>query len=71
MASQTSSIIACGFDVDITDVASFIKENESKGSTLEGNVEFLNQKRNFHTFKPCRIIDVKNILIDNKIECRI
>ena len=49
----------------------FIKENESKGSTLEGNVEFLNQKRNFHTFKPCRIIDVKNILIDNKIECRI
>lgn len=49
----------------------FIKENESKGSTLEGNVEFLNQKRNFHTFKPCRIIDVKNILIENKIECRI
>jgi cyclase len=49
----------------------FIKENESKGSTLEGNVEFLNQKRNFHTFKPCRIIDVKNSLIENKIECRI
>jgi cyclase len=49
----------------------YIKENESKGSSLEGNVEFLNQKRNFHTFKPCRIIDVKNILIENKIECRI
>jgi len=28
----------------------FIKENESKGSNLEGNVEFLNQKRNFHIF---------------------
>jgi cyclase len=49
----------------------FIKENESKGSSLEGNVEFLKQKRNFHTFKPCRILDVKNILIKNKIECRI
>jgi cyclase len=49
----------------------FIKENESKGSTVEGNVEFLNKKRNFHSFKPCRIIDVKNCLIDNKIECRI
>jgi cyclase len=49
----------------------FIKENKSKASSLEGNVEFLNQKRNFHTFKPCRIIDVKNILIENKIECRI
>ena len=49
----------------------FIKENESKASDLEGNVEFLNQKRNFHTFEPCRIKDLKKRLIDNKIECRI
>jgi cyclase len=49
----------------------FIKENESKGSSLEGNVEFLNQKRNFHIFDPCRIIEVKQSLKDNKIECRI
>ena len=49
----------------------FIKKNESKASLKEGNVEFLNQKRNFHTFKPCSINKLKNILIDNKIECRI
>jgi cyclase len=48
----------------------FIKENESKASAFEGNVEFLNQKRNFHTFKPCRINEVKKSLIENQIECR-
>jgi hypothetical protein len=35
MAYQTSSIIACGFDVDITEVASFIKENDSIKKTLK------------------------------------
>lgn len=49
----------------------FIKDNESRASNLEGNVEFLNQKRSFHTFEPCQIKDVKNILIENQIECRI
>jgi len=49
----------------------FIKENESKASLLEGNVEFLNQKRNFHTFEPCTISDLKNLLINNQIECRL
>jgi cyclase len=49
----------------------FIKENVSRASDSEGNVEFLNQKRNFHTFEPCRIKDVKEILVDNQIECRI
>jgi len=49
----------------------FIKENESKASDLEGNVEFLKQKRNFHIFEPCRIKDLKKRLIDNQIECRI
>ncbi len=49
----------------------FIKENESKASSKEGNVEFLKKKRNFHTFEPCSIIDLKKILIENKIECRI
>ncbi len=49
----------------------FIKENESKASSLEGNVEFLNQKRNFHTFEPCTISDLKNLLINNQIECRL
>jgi len=49
----------------------FIKENESKASSLEGNVEFLNQKRSFHTFEPCTIRDLKKMLIDNQIECRL
>ncbi|MNK65844.1 Imidazole glycerol phosphate synthase subunit HisF [compost metagenome] len=49
----------------------FIKENESTASDLEGNVEFLKQKRNFHTFEPCSITDVKKELLANEIECRL
>lgn len=49
----------------------FIKENESNGSELEGNVEFLKQKRTFHTFEPCSISDVKRELLANNIECRL
>lgn len=49
----------------------FIKENESQASTLEGNVEFLNQKRSFHTFEPCSIEDVKRELKNNQIDCRL
>ena len=49
----------------------FIKENESHASTLEGNVEFLNQKRSFHTFEPCSIEDVKRKLKSNQIDCRL
>jgi cyclase len=49
----------------------FIKENESNASSLEGNVEFLNQKRNFHTFEPSTIKDLKEMLVENNIECRL
>lgn len=49
----------------------FIKENDSKASKLEGNVEFLNKKRNFHTFEPSNIEELKKMLINNHIECRI
>ena len=49
----------------------YIKENESQGSNLEGNVEFLNQKRSFHTFEPCSIEDVKRRLKSNQIDCRL
>ena len=49
----------------------FIKENESAASDLEGNVEFLKQKRSFHTFEPCSIVDVKKELLINEIECRL
>jgi len=49
----------------------FIKEHESKASSLEGNVEFLNKKRSFHTFEPSTIMDLKKMLIDNRINCRL
>ena len=49
----------------------FIKENESRASSSEGNVEFLKQKRNFHTFEPCTVKDLKKSLVENKIECRL
>lgn len=49
----------------------FIKENDANVSSEEGNVEFLKQKRNFHTFEPCTVKDLKKSLIENKIECRI
>lgn len=49
----------------------FIKENESTGSLLEGNVEFLKQKRNFHTFESCSINELKQALVNHNIECRL
>ncbi|MEJ6981627.1 imidazole glycerol phosphate synthase cyclase subunit [Pedobacter sp. P351] len=49
----------------------FIRENESEVSSLEGNVEFLKQKRSYHIFEPCSISEVKNILKSNNIDCRI
>lgn len=49
----------------------FIKSNESVKSDQEGNTEFLKQKRNFHTFEPCSIHEVKSFLADNNIACRI
>ena len=41
------------------------KENVSKAAETEGNVEFLKQKRNFHTFESCSISDVKMNLKNN------
>lgn len=49
----------------------FIKENESKSSSSEGNTEFLRQKRNFHTFESCDIRKLKDVLVENNIECRL
>lgn len=49
----------------------FIKENESQRSQEEGNTEFLKQKRNFHTFEPCAIKDIKKYLAEFNIDCRI
>ncbi len=49
----------------------YIKTNVSKASSIEGNVEFLNQKRSFHTFEPCSIEDLKKKLIKNNIDCRL
>lgn len=49
----------------------FIKENESKNSEIEGNTEFLKQRRNFHTFEPCSLVEIKEYLISNNVECRL
>ena len=49
----------------------FIKDNESQASTLEGNVEFLNQKRSFHTFNLCDIKSLKTSLMNNHLQCRL
>jgi cyclase len=49
----------------------FIKENKSQASAIEGNVEFLNQKRSFHTFEPSSIEDLKRSLRSNQIDCRL
>lgn len=49
----------------------FIKENESQSAKSEGNTEFLKQKRNFHNFEACSLIEIKSFLNDNKIPCRI
>jgi imidazole glycerol-phosphate synthase subunit HisF len=48
----------------------FIQNNISEASETEGNIEFLKQKRNFHTFEPCSINEVKKYLINNEINCR-
>lgn len=49
----------------------FIKENESIASDIEGNVEFLNQKRSFHVFEECTIKELKESLLENQIQCRL
>ncbi len=49
----------------------FIKENVSQASDLEGNVEFLKQKRSYHIFEPCKISELKEALTNNNIECRV
>ena len=48
-----------------------IKNNNIIEQRSEGNVEFLKQKRDFHTFKPCGISELKDYLINNDIDCRI
>jgi cyclase len=49
----------------------FIKESTSESSSIEGNSEFLRQKRNFHIFEPFSISELKEYLVDNSIDCRI
>ena len=49
----------------------FLIDNVSSASDLEGNIEFLNRKRNFHTCELCNINNVKTSLISNQIQCRL
>ena len=63
-------------DVDALMISSlfhykFIQENTSNPSSFEGNIEFLKNKRNYKNFKSCSIIDLKNELINNNIQCRL
>jgi cyclase len=49
----------------------FIKTKEMQSSDQEGNTEFLKQKRNFHSFEPCSILDIKHFLSNQKVSCRL
>ncbi len=49
----------------------FIKTKEMQSSDQEGNTEFLKQKRDFHKFEPCSILEIKKFLSNQKISCRI
>ena len=49
----------------------FIKRNDSDVASSEGNSQFLKQKRSFHTFRPSSISDLKEFLVNNKIQCRV
>lgn len=61
----SSAMISSMFHYD------FLKENDSSASTIEGNVEFLNQKRTSKAFKTCSINELKQAIIYNNIECRL
>ena len=49
----------------------FIKTKEMQSSDQEGNTEFLKQKRNFHIFEPCSILDIKHFLSNQNVSCRL
>lgn len=62
--------------VDAVAVASmfhynFLKNNESLVSSIEGNSEFLRQKRSFHTFENSGISELKARLRAVDIDCRL
>ena len=48
----------------------YIKDNESSGSSLEGNTQFLKNKKIFNKLNPCNILDLKNELNKKNISCR-
>ena len=48
----------------------YIQSNKSMVSSLEGNLQFLKQKTRINKLNPCSIIDLKNELKKNDINCR-
>ena len=48
----------------------YIKDNESSVSSLEGNTQFLKNKKIFNKLNPCNILDLKNELNKKNISCR-
>lgn len=74
---QDISEIILKSDVDAVSLSSllhynYIKKHVSKSeNNEEGNFEFLNSKRDFHTFQTCDIKELKEFLLVNNISCRI
>lgn len=49
----------------------FLRNNTTSSATdAEGNVEFLNAKRKYHTFDSCTIQDIKKHMIASGVPCR-
>jgi cyclase len=48
----------------------YIQSNKSIVSSLEGNLQFLKQKTRINKLNPCSIIDLKNELKKNNINCK-
>ena len=48
----------------------YINDNESSGSSLEGNTQFLKNKWISNKLNPCSILDLKNELNKSNISCR-
>jgi cyclase len=48
----------------------FIKNNLSQSDSSEGNTEFLKSRKTFSKIKTAGIKEIKNYLLNEKIECR-
>lgn len=50
----------------------FVQKHSAEiNDSQEGNTEFLKQKRSFHNFEPTNIDEVKKVLMEHNVRCRI